>query len=265
MPLPLCFSGVQFDLDPEATARPSRIVIERCRTSTSRKVSVPVIYPPPPPIYPLQCTHTETQLIVAEPPEPAPRILNISISQAASDIAQDLARENMLRNQVATLENTLEEQRRARVSEESARYEREVREIYEERESRRQSRSRGRRRTSRSREVHSESTSREVSVGYAAEDAARGRISHEYHHRSNSLSRIASPRGSGDMLMITEHSSPRHSGDRLVVRHTRHRSHEIRQYRCSRCDRHGHESSECSESEPELIQVPVGRVRYWQV
>lgn len=272
MPLPLCFSSVQFDLDAEAAARPSRIIIERSRTTSSRKVSVPVVYPPPPLVYPspdrygLQCTHTETQVVVAEPqeraPEPAQTILNININQAASEIAEDLARENMLRNQVAALENSLEEQRRARVSEESARYEKEVREIYKERESRHKSRSRGGSRESRSREVHRESRSREVSVGFTAEDAARERISHEYRHRSNSLSRIAS--GSGDRLMITERS-PRHSGDRLVVSHTRHRSHEIRGHRCSLCNRHGHESAECSEGESDLIRVPVRRVRYWQV
>jgi len=275
--MPLCFSGVQVDLEPEASARRSRIIVERHRTSTSRRIPVPVVFPPPPPVYPpaecqyslqSQCSHTETQVIVAEPqeraPEPPQTILNINIGQAASEIGENLATQNMLRNQVAVLENSLEEERRAKVREGSERYEREVREIFEERESR----SRRERRKSRSREVHAESSSREVSVGYAAEEearAARQRISHEYHHRSNSHSRHASPRSSGDRLMIMPaHSSPRHSGDRLVVSHTRSRSHEIR-VRCSFCDRHGHESSECPEGEPDLVRVPVGRVRYWAV
>lgn len=274
--MPLCFSSVQFDFDAEAAARPSRIIIERSRTTSSRKVPVPVVYPPPPPVYPIQCIHTETQVVVAEPqeraPEPAQTIFNININEAASEIAEDLARENTLRNQVAALENSLEEQQRARVSEESARYEKEVREIYKERESRHQSRSRGGSRESRSREVYKESRSREVyresrsrevSVGLTVEDAARDRTSHEYRYRSSSLNRIASPRGSGDRLMITERS-PRHS-DSLVVNHTRHRSHEIRGHRCSLCNRHGHESAECSEGESNLLQIPVRRVRYWQV
>lgn len=275
--MPSCFSGVQIDLDPEVTTRRSRIVVERHRTSTSRKIPVPVVFPPPPPVYPSpecqfslqsQCTHTETQVIVAEPqeraPEPTQTILNINIGQTASEIGENLATENMLRNQVAVLESSLEEERRARVSEGSARYEREVREIFEGREARRRSRSGGEHRKSRSKEVHTESSSREVSVGYAAEEEARRRISHEYH-RSSSHSRHASPRSSGDRLMIMPaHSSPRHSGDRLVVSHSRSRSHEIR-VRCSFCDRHGHESSECPEGEPELVRVPVRRVRYWAV
>lgn len=270
--MPLCFS---VDLEPEVTSRrSSQIIVERRRTSTpSRKVTVPVVFPPPPIVYPApqyalqsHCTHTETQVIVAAPqeekkPEPAQTILNINIEQAASEIAENLAKENMLRNQVAVLESSLDEERRAREREESARRNREIEEIYVARETRRRSRSR---------EERIESRSREVSVGYAAEEAARQRISHEYrhhhHHRSSSSSRHASPRSSGDRLMImAEHSSPRHSGDRLVVAHERHRSHEAWRHRCSLCNHHGHVSADCSESEPDVIQVPRNRVRYWQV
>ncbi|CUS07099.1 unnamed protein product [Tuber aestivum] len=257
--MPLCFSDARFDLEPEVTARRSQIIIERRRTSTpNHKIAVPVIYPPPAVVYPSsnsqyalqpQYTHTETQVIVAAPqeqkPEPTPTILNINIEQAASEIAQKLATENMLRNQVAVLENSLDEERRAREKEESARCQKEIEEIYEKREERHRSRSREERRQWR-----------------YAEEAARQRISHAYQ-RSSSMGRLASPRGSGDrLLLVAEHSNPRHSADKVVVTHTRHHSHEIKYKSCSLCGNYGHESPECSDDERGIIQTPVARVRY---
>ncbi|PWW74980.1 hypothetical protein C7212DRAFT_364736 [Tuber magnatum] len=256
--MPLCFGSAQFDLEPEVTARRSQIIIERRRTSIpNRKITLPVVYPSPPVVYPPQntqyalqpqYTHTETQVIVAAPQEqksePTPTILNINIEQAASEIAENLATENMLRNQVALLENSLDEERRVRDKEESARCQKEIEEIYEKREERRRSRSRDEQRLSR-----------------FAEEAARRRISHEYH-RSSSMSRLASSRSSGDrLLLMPEHSNPRHSADRLMVTHTRHHSHEVRLRRCSFCDHPGHGSSECPDGEQDPVRVPVARVR----
>ncbi|RPB05325.1 hypothetical protein L873DRAFT_1785931 [Choiromyces venosus 120613-1] len=263
--MPLCFSSVQVELEPEVTARRSQIVIERRKVSThNRKIPVPVVYPPPPPAYLLQpqYTHTDTQIVLAAPPPPpqeqeSSTILNINIQQAASEIAENLATENMLRNQVAVLENSLDEEREAKRREESARYRQEIDKIYEEREARHRSRSR---------EEQREFRSREVSVEWDDEEAARRRISREFHQRSSSTSRLPSPRRSGDRLMImNEHPNPRHSADRLLVSQTRYHSHEIRYHRCRFCNQHGHRSSDCTEGDAQVVQVPVGRVRYWAV
>ncbi|KAG0637480.1 hypothetical protein HOY80DRAFT_263607 [Tuber brumale] len=270
--MPLCFTKVQVDFDPGVTTRHRQIVIERRRTSTpTSRIPVPVVYPPPPlPAYPLPGTqyalqpqYTETQVILAAPqeqdPEPKPAILNINIDQAASEIAGNLATENMLRNQVAVLEGSLEEERRARGKEASARYQKEVDDIYEAREARRRLRSGG---------EHRKSRSTEVSVEHR-EEAARRRISREYlEGRSSSLSRLAPPRHSGERLLLApEHSNPRHSDDRLAITHThtRYHTHETRYYSCSHCNRHDHRSHECPEGESEVVRVPVGRVRYWRV
>ncbi|KAG0124735.1 hypothetical protein HOY82DRAFT_543595 [Tuber indicum] len=261
--MPLSFTKFQVDVEPGMSARHSQVTIERYRTPTPNPTMVICSPPPPPPpSYPPPVTqytpYPETQVILAAPqgqdPEPRPAILNINIGQAASEIAEKVATENMLRNQVAVLEGSLEEERRARSKEASATYYREVEDIYEAREARRQLRSGG---------EHRKSRSTEISVEHR-EEAARQRISRQYlQRRSSSLSRLAS----SDGLLAPEHSNPRHSDGRLSITHThtKYHTHETRYHDCSHCNRRGHRSYECPERESNVIRVPVGRVRYWRV